>query len=144
MAISDSHPRWPLPRILVLVLAGMYGGLVLDIRVEHVEAVRDHRIAWVPIIYSAATAVVCLVAFVLWKKSMRRVVLPIFLLSMVVGGTGAYLHSHGKPKKLFLVTTQAWTDPTMDHPDGPPLSAPLAFVGLGAIGVLACLERFSS
>jgi len=38
----------------------------------------------------------------------------------------------------------AWTDPTMTHGDDPPQVAPLAFGGLGVIGIVASLGRFNS
>jgi hypothetical protein len=37
----------------------------------------------------------------------------------------------------------AWTNPTMNHSDGPPQMAPLAFGGLGMIGILTSLRRFN-
>jgi hypothetical protein len=41
-------------------------------------------------------------------------------------------------------SVSAWTDPKMNHSDGPPQVAPLAFAGLGVLGVLASLKRFNS
>jgi hypothetical protein len=142
-AVGSLRNRWPLPRILILILAGMYFGLTLDVRVEHVEVVRDKTVAWLPILYAATTALTCLVAFVFWTKLMRRVVLVLFLGSMAVGTTGVYLHSHGKLMRVFHNSVRAWTDPEMNHSDGPPLTAPGAFVGIGLIGALASLHRFS-
>jgi hypothetical protein len=143
-AISTStYTRWPLPRLLILVLAGMYVGLMLDIRVEHVEAVHEHRVAWVPILFSAITSLVCLGSVIIWHKVTRRVLLVIFLASIAVGMTGVYLHTHGRPIRIFNTTKKSWTDPEMNLPDGPPLDAPMAFAGIGAIGFLASLERFN-
>lgn len=129
--------------MLILILAGMYLGLVLDIRVEHVDAVHNHRIAWVPILFSAVTALFCLVAVVIWNRTCRRIALLLFLSSGVVGVLGVFQHTHGKLRRLVNTSVKAWTDPDMGLPDGPPLDAPLAFVGLGAIGSLASLDRFN-
>jgi hypothetical protein len=38
----------------------------------------------------------------------------------------------------------AWTNPNMNHSDAPPQFAPLAFAGLGMIGLLASFEHFNS
>src|SRR5271168_1424251 len=107
--------RWPLARILILVLAGAFGGLMVDIRVEHVDAVRDHAIAWLPIIYSAFMTLACLVAFVFWNKTSRVIMILLFLTAFVVGGMGFYFHNHGSIKKVIETSVGAWTDPNMNH-----------------------------
>ena len=130
-------------RIVVFLLANMFFGLMLDIRVEHVEVVHEKMIAWVPIFYSAGMGVISLVAVVFWNRVMRRILLPLFLLSMAVGLAGVYFHSHGFLQRVLHTNVRAWTDPEMTHPDGPPLTAPMAFVGFGILGALASLNRFS-
>jgi hypothetical protein len=142
-ADSAVHDRLPLARVLILILAGAFVGLMADIRVEHVEAVRDHSIAWVPIIYCGFMTIACLVAFVFWNPTMRRIMLPLFLLALVVGGMGFYFHNQGNFKRVIKTSVNAWTDPNMEHSDGPPQVAPLAFAGLGVIGILASLNRFN-
>jgi hypothetical protein len=142
-ADSAPHDRFSLARVLILVLAGAFAFLMADIRVEHVEAVHDHTLAWVPIIYSAVMAVACLAAFIVWNKTTRLVMSLLFLLAFVVGGLGFYLHNHGNLRDVLKSSVTAWTDPNMDHPDGPPQVAPLAFAGIGLIGLLASLKRFN-
>jgi hypothetical protein len=124
-------------------LAGAFAGLMADIRVEHVDAVREHSVAWMPIIYAGFMTIACGIAFVLWNKTLRLIMIPLFLLAMFIGGLGFYLHNHGNLKAVIKTTASAWTDPTMNHSDEPPQFAPLAFAGLGAIGVLASLKRFN-
>jgi uncharacterized membrane protein len=143
-ADSAPHDRFPLARVLILLLAGAFVGLMMDIRVEHVEVVHDRTIAWLPIIYSAFMAVACLVAFVFWNKTTRVIMSPLFLLALAVGGMGFYYHNHGNLIEVVKTSVNAWTDPGMEHPDGPPQVAPLAFVGLGMMGILASLNRFNS
>ena len=143
-ADTPSHDRWPLSRILILVLAGAFSGLMIDIRVEHVDAVREHTIAWLPIIYSGCMTIACLIAFIFWNKTARRVMLPLFLLAFVVGGLGFYFHNHGHLIEVIKNAVTAWTDPNMNHSDGPPQVAPLAFAGLGVLGILASLKRFNT
>jgi hypothetical protein len=139
-----THDRLPLARVLILVLAGAFAGLMVDIRVEHVDIVRERSVAWLPIIYSGFMAIACVVAFGFWNKTARRIMLPLFLLAFVVGGLGFYFHNHGDLKEVIKTSINAWTDPNMNHSDAPPQVAPLAFGGLGAIGILASLKRFNS
>jgi uncharacterized membrane protein len=135
--------RFPLARVLILLLAGGFMGLMLDIRVEHVDVVRERAIGWVPIIYSGVMGIACLVAVIFWNKTVRLIMLPLFLIALIVGGMGFYFHSHGNIVKVIRTTEAAWTDPNMEHPDAPPQLAPLAFAGLGVIGSLASLRRFN-
>jgi hypothetical protein len=141
---SIPHDRFSLARVLILILAGAFVGLMVDIRVEHVDAVRDRPIAWLPIIYSAFMTLACFVAFVFWSKTARLIVFPLFLLAFIVGGMGFYFHNHGDFKEVIKTSVSAWTDPNMNHSDGPPQTAPLAFAGLGTIGILVSLNRFNS
>jgi predicted outer membrane lipoprotein len=141
-ASSPQH-RWPFARILILLLAGAFAGLMVDIRVEHVDVVRERSVAWVPIIYSGFMTIACLAAFVFWNKTIRRIMLPLFLSALVIGGLGFYLHNHGNLKQVLKTSADAWTDPKMNHSDEPPQVAPLAFAGLGVIGMLASIERFN-
>jgi len=139
-----THDRLSLARVLILILAGAFAGLMIDIRVEHVDVVHERPVAWVPIIYCGVMTIACLVAFGFWNKVARRIMLPLFLAAFVVGGMGFYFHSHGDFEKVIKTSVSAWTDPNMNHSDAPPQVAPLAFAGLGVIGVLASLERFNS
>jgi hypothetical protein len=141
--ISSVLARWPLPRVLILLLAGAFVGLMTDIRIEHVDAVHEHSVAWVPIIYCAFMTVASLIACVYWTALTRRVMIALFLLAFVVGGMGFYLHNHGKLKKVIANSMNAWIDPNMNHSDAPPQLAPLAFAGLGMIGILASLKQFN-
>jgi hypothetical protein len=141
---STRPDRWPLPRVLVLVLANAFFGLMIDIRMEHVDAVHERGIAWPPIVYSGVMAIACLAAAVYWSKTARLLLLPLFLLAFLIGGMGFYFHNQGHVSEVLETSVTAWTDPKMTHSDGPPQFAPLAFAGLGALGVLATARRFNS
>ena len=69
--------------------------------------------------------------------------LLLFVGSMAVGVTGVYFHSHGFFKRVLTTSIRSWTDKEMTHPDGPPLTAPMAFVGFGVLGALATLKPFN-
>ena len=135
--------NWPLSRVLMVLLAGAFAGLTSDLRVEHVDVVREHAVGWVPIVYSGVMALACLVAAIVWNDVARRVMIVLFLAALIIGGAGFYLHNHGKFARVWKRSVNAWVDPEMKHPDAPPQTAPLAFAGLGVIGVLASLKRFS-
>jgi hypothetical protein len=136
--------RWPLSRVVVLVLAGTFAALAADLRLEHVEAVREHQIAWTPIVYSCATALVAGVAAWRWSDLTRRVALACFLLGVAVGMAGFYFHNRGNLFSAPVTLLHAWTDSTMEHSAAPPQNAPMNFATLGLLGTFACLKRFST
>jgi hypothetical protein len=69
---------------------------------------------------------------------------PLFLLAVVIGAVGLYLHNDGHLLNAVKTIIAAWTDPRMQHEDAPPQLAPMAFWDLGAIGLLTCVKRFRS
>jgi hypothetical protein len=143
--VKSTRPdRWSLSRVLVFVLANAFFGFMIDIRTEHVEVVHERGIAWLPIIYSGAMAIACVAAVVYWSKLARLLLLPLFLLAFLIGGMGFYFHNQGHVSEVLETSVTAWTDPKLTHSDGPPQFAPLAFAGLGALGVLATARRFNS
>lgn len=143
MTITAAGPsRWSLARVLMLLLAGAFVGLLSDIRVEHVDVVRETVLAWTPIVYSAVMALACLAAVIFWSKTSRLVMRVLFLLAFIVGGLGFYLHNRGHLVNVMTSAANAWFDPKMKHSRGPPQTAPLAFAGLGLLGVSATLRRF--
>jgi len=135
--------RWPLPRLILLLLAATFLGLAADLRLEHVDAVRENKLAWTPILYSCFTTLVAAIAAWRWTPLTRRVALITFLLAAAVGIVGFYLHNRGNLLTAPLTLLHAWTDPTLEHMGGPPQNAPMTFATLGLLGALACLNRFA-
>ena len=143
MTAAHFLARWSLARILVLVLAAAFLGLLVDIRVEHVDVVRETLLAWTPIVYCAAMAIACGVAVIIWNAKARLILRILFGLALIVGILGFYLHNQGHLGRVFTASIQAWTDPQMKRLRGPPQTAPLSLAGLGLLGVLATLKRFN-
>ena len=136
--------HWPLARLLMFGLSGAFFGLMCDVRVEHVEVVHHRSITWAPILFAAVMTVACFVATVWWNRPTRRVMVPLFVLTMLIGIVGFYLHNDGHLLGVVKTVIMAWTDPHMQHEDAPPHLAPMAFAGLGALGLLTCLKRFAA
>ena len=132
----------PLSRVLLLLTLGAYLGLLTDIRLEHVDVVRRHWIPWIPIIYSGAMSLLCLVALMAWRPWTRRIVFWISLAGFIVGGLGFWYHNARNLITPLQHAAQAWYDPKLRHPkDDPPPLAPLAFAGVGLLGMLATAKR---
>ena len=133
---------WPLPRVLALLVTLAYVGLAVDIRLEHVDIVRERWQGWIPIAYALSMAVAGLVGVTRWRATIRRALFWLYALAFGVGGYGFWLHNDGKVAGAMTQALRAWSSTTMKHTDAPPSFAPLAFCGLGMLGLLAMAKRF--
>ena len=131
---------WTLNKILVLLLLGAFVGLTLDLRYEHVDKVRKFWEAWIPIVYSGAMVVLGAVCLRLWERGGRQILSIAFTFALAVGVVGFWLHNRGHLVSAVMQVLSAWTQP-IRHKDVPPQLAPLAFVGLGVLGMMACAKR---
>jgi hypothetical protein len=82
-----------------------------------------------------------------WNSWGRRVLQVGFSLCLIVGALGTWFHSKGDPVGNFRRVITAWfvpigTNGGVKTGSAPPEMAPLAFVGLGLIGLLCCSKRF--
>jgi hypothetical protein len=138
---------WSLNRIIVLALLGGLASLMIDIRWEHrVELGRQWE-TWIPLVYIGLMLIIGVVGLYRWNSWGRRVLQVGFSLCLIVGVLGVWFHSKGDPVGNFRRVLTAWTVPLgtnggVKTGSAPPEMAPMAFVGLGLIGLLACSRRF--
>jgi hypothetical protein len=132
---------WTLNKVIVLVLIAGFAMLVVDLRSEHVDAVRRNWRAWIPIAYSGVMVVLGAAALAGWERGGRPALLVAFAVAFIVGGLGFWFHNGGHPVAGLITVLSAWTKP-LHHADVPPPLAPLSFAGLGLLGTLACARRF--
>ena len=124
-----------------LVLGAAF--LLCEIRFEHREVLGETWRSWIPLGYAALALAGGIPAWLAWKRGGRKVLRGLFALALAVGLAGAWFHSDGRPVRTFARVAAAWALPP--GKDGgtkpgsaPPLLAPLAFCGLGLLGLLAC------
>jgi hypothetical protein len=138
---------WSLNRIMVLLLLGGLAGLLIDIRWEHrVELARQWE-TWIPLVYIGLMLIAGVIGFYQWNGWGRWVLQVGFSLCLIVGALGTWFHSKGDPVGNFRRVMTAWfvpigTNGGVKTGSTPPEMAPLAFVGLGLIGLLCCSKRF--
>jgi hypothetical protein len=82
-----------------------------------------------------------------WDSWGRRVLQVGFSLCLIVGALGTWFHSQNDPVGNFRRVLTAWALPLGANGGvkigaTPPEMAPLAFIGLGLMGFLACSRRF--
>ncbi len=133
---------WTLNRWAVLLLLFGYAGLFLEIRYDHNHVLLEKRIAWTPIVYSAVMVVAGAVSLSAWATWGRPLMLWLFAAGLIVGLLGFWLHNMGHPFDGIGTMLSAWAGQHPDPTSRPPVLAPLAFAGLGTVGLALCLPRF--
>lgn len=131
----------------ILKFAAMFGGyalMLVEIRFEHREVILDDWHALVPLVSCAVMLAIIITSAMFWRK-FGKILLPIAnCFTAAVGLLGIYFHSDGHLLDRLLETLSVWTSSVQAgaaiQADHPPLLAPLAFVGLGFIGLLFCAD----
>ena len=128
------------------IAAALLGGVLLllfELRFEHRAVLGETWRSWIPLIYSAVTLLAGLVALLRWEAGGRRVLAVLFGAGVVLGLLGFWFHTHGHVVAGLRGVLGAWRVPLGQ--DGgikmgsqPPALAPLAFCGLGTLGLLIC------
>jgi len=126
--------RYPLQRVVCLVLAGGYGMLLIETLVEHQAVLREHPIALTPPVAAALGAVLLTLAATTWSDSLRRAAGAYGLVSLLVGAAGLVFHNAERFEELEGGAIN-WLSP--------PLLAPAAFCGLGLLAVLVLSRRWA-
>ncbi len=138
---GESGGGFSLARCIVLLLAGAFLLLMLDIREEHLEPIKHGFVfPWIPIVYSGIMLICCLVTFIRWHRPIRHLLMAMFVLGIGVGLLGFWFHTHGHPLQAITFAMQAWRSIPLPHHGQPPTLAPLSFVGLGLIGAISCSD----
>jgi hypothetical protein len=163
---------WTLNKLVALGVLGAFAMLLLELRFDHRHVLGEHWQSLVPLIYSGAMIIVGGLALWLWDRGGRVLLFWAFSVALVVGVVGFWMHNKGQPVQGVERTLAAWSQPVEnehehdehehdehgeeaghesahdenhhDEPalEEPPVLAPLAFFGLGLLGMLACAGRF--
>jgi hypothetical protein len=98
-------------------------------------------IAWTPIVFSILMIIASAFGLLFWSRGGRKALFVGFLLAILVGLVGFWFHTKGRLVRSIQHNLNAWVRKIPDE-DKPPALAPLAFVGFGVLGGLACAKRF--
>jgi hypothetical protein len=135
-----------LSKLIVIGLLGALFLLLVEIRFEHREALAEAWQSWIPLVYCGAMLALGAAALTRWQRGGRQVLLVGFAAAFLIGLLGLWFHSEGHPIAGVFRVLAAWAlrpgDAGGIKIGVPPVLAPLAFVGLGSMGVLACSWRF--
>jgi len=136
-----------LSKLMVVGLLGALSLLLVEIRFEHRAVLGEAWQSWIPLFYSGGMVALGAGGLARWHRGGRQVLRVGFAAAFLIGLLGLWFHSDGHPLSGVLQVLAAWT--LRPGANGgiklgaPPVLAPLAFVGLGSMGVLACSWRFA-
>jgi hypothetical protein len=130
-------------RLLAAFLVGGAAFLLLELRFEHREVLGETWRSWIPLVYCASTLVAGAFALRHWSTWGRGALGALFALGVAVGIAGFWFHTDGHLLGGIRDLLRAWSVPLGQ--DGgikmgskPPALAPLAFCGLGTLGLMVC------
>jgi len=133
-------------KLMVVSLLGALSLLLVEIRFEHREALAEAWQSWIPLFYCGAMLALGAAALTRWQRGGRQVLMVGFAAAFLIGFLGLWFHSKGHPISEVFRVLATWAlrpgDAGGIKIGTPPVLAPLAFVGLGSMGVLACSWRF--
>ncbi len=127
-----------------LLLAGGFLMLMCEVRFEHRQVVPDEWKGWIPVGYSALMLLIIPAAVAIYQRGGKKLLLALYAIGILVGCVGVFIHAEGHFVQRIQELLVVWQhlvnkiDPTA--PFHPPILAPLAFVGLGSIGLVLTLD----
>jgi hypothetical protein len=132
-------------RIAAALLSGA-AFLLAEVRFEHREVLAETWQSWIPLTCAALILAVGVPAWIAWGGKGRKVLAILFAISTATGLLGAWFHSGGRPYRAVARVVSAWALPAGQNGGekpgaAPPVLAPLAFSGLGLLGLLVCAGR---
>lgn len=131
------------------VIGALLGGMALllgEVRFEHREVLGETWRAWLPLGYLAAFLVAGSAALARYHRGGRRVLAVLFGLALLLGALGVWFHAGGHVVRALGHVAGAWltrpgSDGGVEVGSAPPVLAPAAFIGIGVVGLLACLRK---
>jgi hypothetical protein len=118
---------------LLISVSGLFTGL--EVAYEHLKGSYNQRIMYTPLLLSFALFVAGLwAAFSTWAA--RVILRLVSVITLLDGLTGFYFHVRGIQRK-----PGGWRIPVFNLVMGPPITAPLLFASIGALGVIASFVR---
>lgn len=131
-----------LSKVAVMALGFLL--LLLEIRFQHRAALIDDWRPWMPIVFCNLMIYLIPIAGIFWHKGGKQILVCAYFLTMIMGALGLYFHSEGHLIQRLMELTRVWLIPPHQGAEiaahYPPVLAPLAFIGLGSIGLIFCFD----
>jgi hypothetical protein len=143
---KEDSPSFLRQAALIILLMG-YLLLSSEIRYEHRAVLAERWQAWIPVAYSLMMATVGMLCAVTWTRIAQALLMCGFAAGILVGAAGVWFHTDGhlaQAASRWLTSILSAPGQVLSLESTPPMMAPLAFMGLGLLGLLLCLERMAA
>jgi len=129
---------YSLNRLLALFVTGGFVFLLADSLLEHWGVLREEPAAFIPVLFSAAGSLIGMVAVTKWDGRWIRILHITLLAAFLIAGTGLCFHIESEEDENGTPERRAHEQKEKEKP----LLAPLAFGGLGALGLLGTARKW--
>ncbi len=151
----DRKPRVTLNRLLFAFLTAGFLFLATETFLEHSGILGKKPPALIPVAFSVVALLVSAAAAAAWPSNPARLVRAFFVLPLLVGLAGLYFHNEDRLEGHAALPAAIADEEEGEHDESgstaadgheedhhPPILAPLAFVGMGVLGLLAAARRW--
>lgn len=133
--------NYTLNRLLVLTAAAGFAFLLADTIIEHLDSFKDEIMSFIPPVFSLIGLIVGLVTVYKWKPKLIRFMHILFFVSFVVAAAGLYFHIMEEEDDVNLTPEEQIHEANEKEK---PLLAPLAFAGVGVVGLLGTYRKWNA
>lgn len=131
--------NYSLNRLLVLTAAAGFTFLLADTTIEHFAVFNTEILCFIPAVFSAAGVIFGMITVYKWKPAVIRIMHYIFLVSIIVGALGFYLHVMEGEDDTNLTSEERLHEANEKEK---PILAPLSFGGIAVIGLLGTYRKW--
>lgn len=141
-------------RLIAFLVAGGFLFLLIETRIEHDEVLGEKLAAYVPLVFSAIGFVLALLAALKWQEKWIRILHVYLFFALAVGLGGIYFHNEDRLQGKNGVASEVKEESEESEENEkrkeseaektPPILAPIAFAGLGAVGLLGTYRRWNA
>lgn len=124
---------WTQQRILTALLNGGALFLLVDTLIEHRFVLTEEWLTWIGPMVALAMTAVLFITWLRWTAAMRRLAWWAMWLPVAGGLLGFVIHTNFRMERGVA---------NYFHHGGPPMLAPLAFFGLGLMGLVVFSKRY--
>ncbi|MBA4311927.1 MAG: hypothetical protein C0417_04790 [Chlorobiaceae bacterium] len=127
-------------RLIVLIIAGGFLFLFVETLIEHQDVLPKERPAFIPIIVSIIGFILSLLAVQSWKDGLIRLLHFYLMLTVLIGIGGLFFHNKERFEREEKETETIISEKDAEEVK-PPILAPAALIGLGAIGLIGTARK---
>lgn len=132
--------KFSINRLIALFVAAGFIFLAVDSTLEHWDVFKEEWFAFVPVLYSMFGIGIAVAAVVKWDEPWIRKLHLYLIASFVIGVAGLYFHSESLFEDEDEMSTEERKHEEKEKPA--PILAPLAFAGIGAIGMIGTSRKW--